>query len=53
MAVQRTAWTPTVSRFLCGLGVLCFVLAAFGVHFPVVDIVDLGLALFSASFLGF
>lgn len=47
---ERVVWNLTVSRGLCALAVLCFVLAAFGVHFQV-DIVDIGLALGFASFI--
>jgi hypothetical protein len=47
---QPVTWNPSVSRILCILAAAMFLLAAFGVHFPVVEIVDLGLTLFALSF---
>ena len=50
MSSPPVRWSPSVSRVLCFIAAACFLLAAFGVHFPVVDIVDLGLTLFALSF---
>lgn len=50
MAVAPQRWNPSASRVLCILAAACFLLAAFGVHFPVVDIVDLGLTLLALCF---
>ena len=43
--------TFTASRLLILIAVILFVLAAFGVAIPVVQIVPLGLACFAASFI--
>ncbi len=50
MSSPSVIWNPSVSRVLAILAAACFLLAAFGVHFPVVEIVDLGLTLFALSF---
>jgi hypothetical protein len=50
MAVAPPRWNPTISRALCFVAAVCFLLAAFGVHFAVIDVVDLGLALFALAF---
>jgi hypothetical protein len=41
----------TVSRLLVLVAVIIFVLAAFGVSVPLVQLVPLGLAFFASSFL--
>jgi hypothetical protein len=43
--------TFTASRLLLLIAIILFVLAAFGVAIPVVQIVPLGLTFFAASFL--
>jgi F0F1-type ATP synthase assembly protein I len=43
--------TFTASRILCLIAVIVFALATFGVSFPVVAIVPLGLTFLAASFL--
>jgi hypothetical protein len=47
----RTFITFTASRLLILIALILFVLAAFGVAIPVVQIVPLGLAFFAASFI--
>lgn len=50
MAVAVQRWNPSVSRILCFVAAACFLLAAFGVHVPAIDLVDIGLTLFALSF---
>lgn len=50
-AKEPYAMTFTASKLLCLIALVMFVLAAFGVALPVVQIVPLGLTFLAASFL--